>query len=273
MRPHASRLLVGLGLSPGLFHSALGQGNADRCQRSGLRNATDMYLESLAAGVVDPTHAGIRYAENNRDYTLGRGTLNSKPLNTSRSFSVFDQAACASYTELVVRGPTPYVVGVQLRFFGDDAAGEPVRARLVDVVVTGAGDYNFDAGRTLDVASRVDWTPVPSGAQDPREVLQAGVDAYLDRWGWRAEIGRPVPWGTPCGRLEGSVFTPDSCATPTPDPAGPVVIDRRYVIDPALGAVHLLATLDNAPSSYLFRLVQGKLVYVSVMAAKPVVRA
>ena len=73
-----------------------------------------------------------------------------------------------------------------------------------------------------------------------------------------------VPWGTPCRRLEGSIYTgtgaaDDSCNVGVPENIA--MAERQYVVDETIGAVDvfLLMGPNKRPDSHLFRIEDGKI--------------
>ena len=76
-----------------------------------------------------------------------------------------------------------------------------------------------------------------------------------------------VPWGTPCARLEGSVYTAkgtpeDSCNVGVPENIE--MKDRSYVIDPVIGAVAVFLKMgpNERPDSHTFRVEDGKIRFI-----------
>jgi hypothetical protein len=76
-----------------------------------------------------------------------------------------------------------------------------------------------------------------------------------------------VPWGTPCARLEGSVYTgkgqpTDNCNVGVPENIE--MAERRYIIDPVVGAVAVFLKMGpgQRPDAHVFRIEDGKIRYI-----------
>ena len=90
------------------------------------------------------------------------------------------------------------------------------------------------------------------------------ADAYLDLF---MDKTAQVPWGTPCARLEGGVYTgrgepTDSCNVGVPENVP--MVEREYVIDEAKGAVSVFLKMgeNKLPDSHTFRVENGRIRYV-----------
>lgn len=235
--------------------------NTTDCTREFLQDAVATYLAAQTAG--DPsafTHLTpiATYTENFAATDASTGILSS-PLAIDHDRSLYDTTQCATYTELIVTDPShPYVLGTQLWFSGAEV-------ELMETLVTDEGDWLFNAADTLRYAEGEDWFEIPEADRDSREVIQAGGDAYLDIFNDKTV---EVPWGEPCARLEGGVYTgsgqpTDSCAVGIPD--GVELVNRRYVIDETVGAVDVFLNFggeDGIPDSHEFRLEGGLLRFV-----------
>ena len=103
----------------------------------------------------------------------------------------------------------------------------------------------------------------------------ASADAYLNLFNDKTV---QVPWGTPCARLEGGLYTsksaPGQPLAPTDTcnvgvPSGVPIVDRTYVIDVPHGAVAVLSHFGKAqePDFHVFRIEHGKLKYVHTITA------
>lgn len=233
--------------------------SAADCTREFLRASADSLVEAQAAGdpgLLQPVSEDVEYYENFAEASLETGIL-STALAIDHSRHSLDTTQCATYTEMVsATGGTPYVLGVQM-FFGDDGA-----IAKVDALVTTTGDWLFNATGTLYWASREDWGAIPEEERDSREVIQAAGDAYCDLF---SDKSVEVPWGRPCARLEGGIYTgnggpDDRCDVGVPD--GVRLVDRRYVIDETVGAVSIFLSFNGLPDSHEFRVEKGRLRYV-----------
>ncbi|KAL2255434.1 hypothetical protein VTK26DRAFT_3393 [Humicola hyalothermophila] len=228
------------------------------CTREFLQESADSLLAAQAAGdpsLLQPVPEAFVYHENAQEATFETGIL-ATALGIDHSRHSLDTTQCATYTEFIsATGATPYVIGVQM-FFEEGAIAK------VDALVTTTGDWLFNATGTLHWASQEDWGPIPEDRRDSREVIQAAADAYCDIFSDKDTV---VPWGYPCARLEGGMYT----GTGGPDdrcdvgiPSGVELVDRRYVIDETVGAVSVFLSFSGLPDSHEFRVEEGKLRYV-----------
>ncbi|KAH6904098.1 hypothetical protein BKA70DRAFT_1373717 [Coprinopsis sp. MPI-PUGE-AT-0042] len=218
---------------------------AQSCTYSFLQNLTTTYVSSQRAGQPSPFSSATIYTENFRTATLATGIL-SHPLNINHTRSLHDTTQCATFTEIVVTDPShPYVIGTQIRV----ANGQ---VNQIDSIITDQGDWLFNATGTQYYASREDWFVIPEADRNTRETIKAGGDAYLDLF---SKPNTVVPWGTPCARLEGGIYTgrglpTDSCNVGVP--SGVELVNRGF------GA-------SGLPDSHEFRLEKGKLRFVHTM--------
>jgi hypothetical protein len=237
-----------------------------------MQDATDAYLESQTLGKPYAIFLSDKlvYRENNRIVSPKASIIN-KPLTIAHQHRLIDQDGCASYIEQIVTDPkNPYVIGTQLRFNESSGSGSGIVVTGIDSIVTTTGDWLFNASKTLSYVLRENWDTIDPDARSDRATLKAIADLYLDLWG--NERSR-VPWGAPCDRLEGSMYTgngsaTDSCAVGIPTGPQPPVTDRRYVIDETVGSVSVLCKMGemrDAPDSHEFRVEEGRLRYVHTM--------
>jgi hypothetical protein len=241
-----------------------------QCSRATLQKLADTYVKAQKDGkaALLPLAEGASYAENNQAMDIAKGVL-AGPLKVDFTRSFHDTAQCASFTELVAANdPHPYVIHTRIEATKDGKVAK------MESVVTDAGDWMFGAAEHLAVTRNEAWNEIPMDKRDPRAVIQAAADAYLDNWG---DPALPVPHGTPCYRLEGRINTG------TRNPAGNTcdmgafpqklkVDHRRYVIDETVGAVsvfHDFPWLDaglppgqGTPASQMFRVESGKNRYI-----------
>ena len=240
------------------------------CSREVLRKLTDTYVKAQSTGkpAILPLAKGASYAENDKPMDMGRGVLaGALKVDFTRSF--LDTTQCATFTELVAAAdPHPYVIHTRME------ATRGGKLSKMESVVTDAGDWMFGAAEHLAVTRSQDWGEIPKDRRDPRAVIQAAADAYLDNWG-NPEL--PVPHGAPCARLEGRIDTGASNPQGNTCDMGAFpqklkVGHRRYVIDETLGAVsvfHNFPWLDaglpvdpGTPASQMFRVQGGKTRYI-----------
>lgn len=292
-----SRLLT---LLSALLLAPAAHSQAIRCQWASLRSATDVFIESQAAGTSsDPIFSSpdLQYAQNGSPLTINSSeSLLSTPFTVQHSHTLIDQDACASFTKLILVHPEDaerrLLLGAQIHFNMSTTDARLTRVRRLDVVYVGEGDWkmeNFTAA-----AARVegeDWGALSRGAQDTPETLEAVAEAYLDFLGGAAGDAAgggngtagaaAVPWGRPCARLEGSVYTAgeESCAEglSLPSEGGAEgITERTYVMDASVGSVSVVArdgSLGGAPTVLELRVLQGELRYVHQFTATEGVKA
>jgi hypothetical protein len=223
-------------------------------------------LQELAGKVVDAHKQGdtlliprgnwTSYRENFKLGSMISGII-SQGLDVKWHRALLDTAACRISLEMVVLEPKPYVIASQI-----DIRGGAVNQ--ISSIITDQDDWLFDAQMTYEYARREDWSPIPVERQNTRAELKAAADAYLDLF---KDKNVAVPWGTPCNRLEGGIYTgkgtpEDSCNVGVPE--GVDLIERSYVIDQDLGAVDVFLEFGTRqrPDSHRFRIENGRLRYV-----------
>ena len=202
-----------------------------------LQNATAYYILAQSAGNPSllPLASDVSYFENDVPVPILESLL-SQNMTWNMVHRIHDTAACTAFIELTAASnPHPYVIATRLVL---TSTGDKITK--IESVVSDAGDWLFNATSSLNWNLKESWAPIESSAQDSRSVIQAAGDAYLDSWG---NGSVPVPYGTPCARLEGGLYTGErnasanSCVMPE-FPVKPFYIgNRRYVIDQQLGAV------------------------------------
>lgn len=238
---------------------------AQQCARSDLQAAVDGYIaaqETADAGKL-PMGQWVQYTEQlDSSASMGTGML-AKPQKIDFHRSLLDTVNCATFTEAIITDPAhPYVLGTVLTLRGD-------RINAVDTLVTDADDWLFNAANTLKYSKAEKWTEIPEAERDSRETIMAAANAYLDSFNDKSVV---VPWGSPCARLEGGLYTAkgapgevrpdDTCNVGVP--ANTKLVDRRYVVDPSIGAVAVLLSFGNnqLPDIHSFRIEKGKIRYV-----------
>jgi hypothetical protein len=241
------------------------------CDRAVLMAAADAYIESQTAGSADAvsktTAATWKYVENNKEIDIKTGILN-KALKLDHRRTNVDMTDCATYTEYISSAANnPYVIGVQIHHDAD------MKVKLVDVIASSTGSWLFDAKKTLGYVQQEKWDVIPEGKRDPRALIKAAGDAYMDMWS-NATAHQTIPWGTPCARLEGGAYTGKGQATDSCTPGIPSNhnqkpnSNRRYVIDESMGSVSIFCVWEhmmNAADSHEFRMENGKLRYIHTM--------
>ena len=240
------------------------------CAHDTLTKLADTYVKAQTDGKSSmvPLAKGAYYGENDVAMDIAKGVL-AGPLKIDFTRSFYDTTQCAAFTEVVAAtDPHPYVILTRME------ASEDGKVSKMESVVTDQGDWLFGADKYLGFSKGENWGEIPKDKRDTRAAIQAAADAYLDNWG-NPDI--QVPHGTPCARLEGSVYTG------TRDPAAQActmgkfpqplkVTNRRYVIDETVGAVvifHNFPFLDGGlprdpgtPSGQMFRVEGGRNRYI-----------
>ena len=228
------------------------------CSREQMQGIADSWVEALEAGTMMRMNLGewVDYDENFRRSSLG-GFLD-RPRNVDWHLALIDTTICQTYVESVITDPArPMVLATQITsgFFGTGP---------FDNIVTDEGDWLFDARATLHYASREDWSDIPEGQRATRDELIAAANAYLDLFADKSVV---VPWGTPCNRLEGGLYTgtgspEDSCNVGVPENIQ--LTERRYIVDPVKGAVNVFLKFGESgrPDSHTFRVENGRIRYI-----------
>ncbi|MBO9574396.1 MAG: hypothetical protein J7494_01535 [Sphingobium sp.] len=243
------------------------------CTREDLEGMVASYVAAQTNG--DPLKLPLadwtQYNENLEVGTLFGGIL-SKPLNIAFHRSIHDLSICTSFVEVIVTDPVPYVIGMRLQFAGRYNAIAANRVNDLESIVTGQKDWLFNARKTLGFSKAENWGVIPEAERDSRNTLVAAANAYLDLFNDKKV---QVPWGTPCARLEGGLYTgkgkpgeataEDSCAVGVP--SGVKLAERRYIVDESLGAVAVILEFGNnhLPDVHAFRIEKGKIRYVHTM--------
>jgi len=236
------------------------------CQRGGLQHAARLYLEAQAKGDISglPLATGLGYSENLKPADVKTGFL-TKKLKIDKSFTLYDDQSCQTFTEIVVTDKAePWVVGVTLRVNHDKIAE-------IKVITTTTGYWLFNADNFLQYTSTENWGPIPADRRDSRGTLVNAANAYLDAF-LEGKIDL-VPWGYPCVRVEGGMTTSrgtdaDTCEAGVP--AGVNIANRQFVVDDVTGSVVVWCTFgaggpnggSGAADTHLFRVENGKIRYV-----------
>jgi hypothetical protein len=244
------------------------------CSRADLQAAADNYVAAQTTGDPFKMHMGlwVDYNEQLQNATMSTGVL-SKPLKIDFHRSLLDTAGCKTFTEVVVTDPAnAYVIGTVVSTGG---LGGPNDVSTISSVVTDkVNGWLFSPANTLKYSKAETWSEIPPDQRDSRDAIVAAANAYLDLFNDKTV---QVPWGSPCERLEGGLYTgkgppgapapEDSCNVGVP--SGVKIIDRAYVVDEALGAVAVLSTFgDNKlPDVHTFRVEKGKIRYVHTITA------
>ncbi len=260
-------LLLGLALA-GTFIAPLVSAQVS-CTRGGLQRAVDLYIDAQTSGDISalPLPAGAGYWENEVRMDIDDGMIN-KAMTINFHRSILDTDSCQTFTEVIITdAQEPYVLGTRLRVNHEKIAE-------VEMIWTTTGYWLFNAENYLSYSSTEDWSPIPAGDRDTRGTLVSAANAYLDAF-LEGKIDQ-VPWGFPCVRVEGGMYTgkgapDDSCEVGVP--AGVNIANRRFVVDEVLGSVVVYCTFgaggpnggSGAPDTHLFRVENGKLRYVHTL--------
>ncbi len=249
---------------------AFAQFGGGPCEPAALRKLTDQYIQAQTSGdtSVIPMGLWVDYNQNLDESTMATGVI-SKPQKIDFTRSIYDDQTCTSFTEVIITDPDhPYVLGAILSERGGQLGG-------IDVLVTDKSNgWLFNPAGTLKYDKAENWGPIPEADRDSRETLTAAADAYLDYFNDKKVV---VPWGSPCERLEGGLYTgkggpgvsdpADSCNVGVP--SGVKIVDRQYIVDPEIGAVTVVNHFgtNQEPDSHTFRIEHGKIRYVHTITA------
>ena len=237
------------------------------CTRPGLQAATDLYIAAQGKGDPSgmPLAQGLAYIENMQVVDIKSGVI-QKPLKIDFHRTLIDQAACQTFTEVIVTDKSsPYVIGTRIRVNHDKIAE-------IESLVTTTGDWLFNVDNYFKWAPGEDWGTIPAAQRDKRDTLVAAANAYLDAFlEQKVDL---VPWGFPCNRTEGGLRTgkgvpEDDCKVGVP--AGVNIVARRFVVDETTGSVVAFCTfgVGGLPDTHIFRVEKGKLRFVHTMTHVP----
>lgn len=244
----------------------LATGRAAECTRAGLQAAVDSYLAAQQAGnpSIMPLASKVKYVENMIEVKKEQGLWNT-PLPIAFQRSILDVDSCRTFTEVIVTDKAnPHVLGTRLKV-------ENGKISEIDSFVTSKGDWLFNADNYLRYSKAEDWRVLDINERVDRQALVAAGDAYFDHF---SDKNVQIPFGTPCARLEGGMYTTRDFDDPKAscDIGFPVdklpIVDRSYVVDVDMGTVNIFCRFGNppgAPDSHTFRLVNGKLRYVHTL--------
>jgi hypothetical protein len=239
------------------------------CTREGLKAATDLYIAAQASGDTSglPLAKGLGYVENFKTTDINDGVI-KKAMKIDHQRSLLDTSTCQTFTEVIVTDKAnPHVLGTRLRVNHGLIAE-------IEILWTTTGYWLFNADNYLKYSSSEDWGTIPAPKRDSRGALEGAANAYLDAF--LEGKGDLVPWGYPCNRTEGGMYTgkggpDDSCQVGVP--SGVNIANRHFVVDDTLGAVVAFCTFgagsanggSGAPDTHLFRIENGKLRYVHTL--------
>ncbi len=239
------------------------------CSREGLQRAVDLYITAQTKGDTSglPLAMGLGYMENVAPADINNGLI-KKPMKIDFHRSLLDTDTCQTFTEVIVTDKeNPYVLGTRLRVNHDKIAE-------IEILWTTTGYWGFNADAYLKYSSTEKWDIIPVDKRDTRGTLVSAAGAYLDAF--LEQKKDLVPWGYPCVRTEGGMYTgrgtpKDSCDVGVP--SGVNIVNRRFVVDETIGSVVVYCTFgagspgggSGAPDTHLFRLENGKLRYVHTL--------
>jgi hypothetical protein len=239
------------------------------CSREGLQSAVDLYIDAQTKGDTSglPLAAGLGYMENVAPADIGNGLIQT-PMKIDFHRSLLDTATCQTFTEVIVTDKEhPYVLGTRLRVNHDKIAE-------IEIIWETTGYWGFNVDNYLKYSSTEKWDTIPVDKRDTRATLVSAASAYLDAF--LEQKKDLVPWGYPCVRTEGGMYTgkgtpEDSCDVGVP--SGVNIANRRFVVDETIGSVVAFCTFgagspaggSGAPDSHLFRVENGKLRYVHTL--------
>lgn len=234
------------------------QAAAQGCDIAVLDEIETSWVAAFEAGLMGKMKLGewTEYEENFQKKSLGSFLDNPAKIDWHRA--VKDTATCTVMVESIVLDegrPRVFATHISNGFFGVG----PFKN-----IVAEEGDWLFDPQATYEYARREDWFVIPEADRGTRDELIAAADAYLDKFNDPSVV---IPWGTPCARLEGGIYTGQGLPTDSCDigvPEGVPMIAREYVVDPSIGAVSVFLKMgtNERADSHMFRVENGKLRFV-----------
>ena len=239
------------------------------CTRDELKAASAAYVEAQRTGDIGrlPLHEKVRFLENMTDVDHGAGLWNTA-LPIANAMSFHDDRRCKTFTEIVVtEGGTPYILGTRLYLH----EGKVIR---VDSIVTKTGDWLFNANAFLKYTKQENWEPLHPYQRTPESEMIRGANAYLDGF---SDKFTDIPWGMPCARLEGGLYTnrqnnPNpSCEIGMP-PGVLYIVNRDYLVDEEMGTINVFCRFGGStggPDSHTFRYIDGKFRQIHTLTAIP----
>jgi hypothetical protein len=239
---------------------------APACTRAELQSAVDRYIEALKDGNASrmPLAPHVKYVENLKETQIGQGIWQTV-LDINFHRSTLDVDACETFTEAIRTNKAhPYVIGMRLRM----VAG---KIEEMESLVTDKDDWLFNADNYLMYTTKEKWDLIPPDKRSDRQTLINAAASYFDIFSNKKSN---VPWGTPCARLEGGIYTTKdfndpkaTCNLGVPEDGNVKLTNRHYVVDRDMGAVVGFVRFGNetVPDSHLFRVENGKLRYIHTL--------
>jgi hypothetical protein len=238
------------------------------CSRASLQATVDQYLEALKNGdpSLMPLAPQATYMENRNEIPLGQGIWQT-PLTVDFNRSQLDAETCQTFTEIIhTSRDHPYVIGTRLKI-------EDNKISEIESLVADKDDWLFNAQDYLKYSSQENWSILPPEKRSDRQTLLNAANAYFDTFGDYSSFSR-VPWGIPCARIEGGMYTnrnndPNAtCAVGTPKDSNVKIINRHFLVDEDMGTVVGMVDFREEkrnPDVHTFRLENGKLRYVHAL--------
>ncbi|MGD0100031.1 MAG: hypothetical protein ABSC60_06770 [Acidobacteriota bacterium] len=235
------------------------------CTRASLQATVDKYLDALRKGnpSLMPLTPQARYMENRNEIPLGKGIWQA-PLAVDFNRSQLDVETCQTFTEIIhTNSDHPYVIGTRLKI-------EDNKIAEIESLVADKNDWLFNASDYLKYSSQENWDILPAEKRSDRQTLLNAANAYFDTFGDYSSLSK-VPWGTPCARIEGGMYTnrnndPNaSCTVGMPKDSSVKIINRHFLVDVDMGTVVGMVDFREEkrnPDVHTFRLENGKLRYV-----------
>jgi hypothetical protein len=242
-----------------------------KCTRELLQGLVNGYLAALEAGDASKMALadGAKFIQDlkNSSFTTGIWTVKPK-VSFHRDFLDID--SCSAYVEMFDSvNKHAYNIGAQIRTINGFITE-------ISALVADSGDWSIkgraDIAKMVKISSGEKWAMIAKAQQNDRATIKAAGDAYLDCFLDSTKV--TVPWGTPCARLEGSMYT-GNASNPGGSsgtcnigvPQGINITDRRYTIDVDMGTVDIFCKFGGGmPDSHLFRIESGKLRYVHTIS-------
>jgi hypothetical protein len=256
-----------------MFSIASIRAEAAGCTRASLQSAVDKYMEALKKGTpsIMPLAPQAKYIENRKETPLGQGIW-SVPLAVDFDRTMaFDTEICESFTEIISAKATPqYVIGTRLKVVDGKIAE-------IESLVSDKTSWGFNADSFLKYSSIEKWDLIPSDKRTDRQTLTNVASDYFDIFQDYKAFDK-VPWGIPCVRIEGGMYTnvqndpKPSCTLGVPKGGGVPMTDRRYIVDVDMGTVVGQVNFGGPKGlwdAHTFRLENGKLRYVHVITLCP----
>jgi hypothetical protein len=241
---------------------------AQGCTRASLQSSVDRYLKALGKGnpSLMPLVPQAKYIENSKAISFGKGIWQA-PLAVDFHRSLLDIETCQTFTEIIHTSSShPYVIGTRLKMLDNKIAE-------IESLVTDKDDWLFNAENYLKYSSQEKWDILPPAQRSDRQTLINTANAYFDFF---SDRNSKVPFGIPCARIEGGMYTnpelkPNASCTGGPPLEGSIkIVNRRFLVDLDMGTVVGLMNFGSEtglPDSHMFRLENGKIRYVHTITA------